>query len=90
VWRPRRSSTPSNGIHVEVRFHAELTRFAPGGQAQVHAALPSGARVQDLLARYPPLDQRRLVVGLNGELAKGDAELHDGDRVDLLTAMAGG
>ena len=92
LWAPprRRSSTPNSEIHVAVRFHAELARFAPGGAALLDQALPSGARVQDLLARYPPLTQRRVVIGLNGELATPQAELHDGDHVDLLTAMSGG
>jgi molybdopterin converting factor small subunit len=46
--------------------------------------------VADLLERYPPLSQRRIVIGLNGELANRDTELHDGDHIDLLTAMSGG
>jgi len=77
-------------IRVAVRFHAELQRFAPNGSASLEAALPPGSRVEDLLARYPPLATRRIVIGLNGELAQPTAELHDGDHVDLLTAMSGG
>ena len=73
-----------------MRFHAELARYAPDSRGQVDESLPSGARVQDLLARYPPLAKRRIVVGVNGQLAAPDAELHDGDHIDLLTAMSGG
>jgi sulfur carrier protein ThiS len=33
---------------------------------------------------------RRLIVGRNGELASADTRLTDGDRLDVLTPMAGG
>ena len=77
-------------IQVGVHFHAELTRFAPDQARQVRASLAAGALVRDLLRTFKPLDEQRVVVGLNGALASLDAELHDGDRVDLLTPMAGG
>jgi molybdopterin converting factor small subunit len=77
-------------IRVDVRFHAELARFAPHGSQQASAELPDCARVADLLARYPALEQRRIVIGVNGELATTETELHDGDAVDLLTPMSGG
>jgi molybdopterin converting factor small subunit len=77
-------------IHVGVHFHAELTRFAPQQARQVRASLAAGSLVRDLLRAFKPLDQQRVVVGLNGELATLESELHDGDRVDLLTPMAGG
>ena len=77
-------------IQVRVHFHAELTRYAPDQARQHFAALAPGSLVRDLLRQYPPLEVQRVVVGLNGVLATPEAELHDGDRVDLLTPMAGG
>jgi sulfur carrier protein ThiS len=77
-------------MRVAVRFHAELVRYAPDGAARTVASLPHRARVADLLAAYPALAQRRLVVGVNGELATPETELREGDRVDLLTPMSGG
>jgi molybdopterin converting factor small subunit len=77
-------------MRVAVRFHAELARFAPEGAARTFASLSEASRVTDLLAMYPALAQRRIVIGVNGQLASADAELHDGDAVDLLTQMSGG
>jgi len=77
-------------IRVAVRFHAELARFAPHGSQRASAELPDGARAADLVARYPALAQRRIVIGVNGELATAETVLHDGDSVDLLTPMSGG
>jgi molybdopterin converting factor small subunit len=77
-------------MRVEVRFHAELLRVAPDGLARASVALADGARVSELLAAYPVLAGRRIVVGVNGELARPETELHDGDSVDLLTPMSGG
>jgi molybdopterin converting factor small subunit len=78
------------GIQVLVRFHAELARFAPDAGRQARLSLAAGATVGELVAAYPALGQRRIVVGLNGELASPETVLHDGDRVDLLTPMSGG
>lgn len=77
-------------ITVRLRLFAELRRFAPDGREEQVVRLPAGSRVADAIAHFGVRPQERLIIGLNGALAEPDAELHDGDEVTLVTAMAGG
>ena len=77
-------------MRVEVRLHAELLRYAPDGVGRSSLTLRDGAPVSELLASFAALAERRVVVGVNGELAKPETELREGDVVDLLTPMSGG
>jgi len=77
-------------ITVRLRLFAELRRFAPDGREEQVVRLPAGSRVADAIAHFGVRPQARLIIGLNGALAEPDAELHDGDEVTLVTAMAGG
>ena len=78
------------GIHVTVRAHAELARRLAPRAATFSLSLPPGASVRDLVRVLALGDVRSLVVGVNGTAAPGDKVLRDGDRVDLVTPMAGG
>ena len=77
-------------MQVEVHLHAELARLAPEHRGVLTLDVPEGARVSDLLKQFALTTQRRVIVGVNGEAAHLDQELHDGARIDLLTPMAGG
>jgi len=77
-------------VRVEVHLHAELARLAPDRRGVLTLDLPEGARVADVLQRLALGEQRRLIVGLNGEATQLEQVLPDGARIDLLTPMAGG
>lgn len=52
--------------------------------------VPSGSTVADVLGRFELPPRRRIIVGLNGAAAAQETVLRDGDRLDLVTPMAGG
>ncbi|MBX5492575.1 MAG: MoaD/ThiS family protein [Chloroflexi bacterium] len=52
--------------------------------------LPRDARVADALAAVGVTAADECIAGLNGELARGDTPLHDGDTLSLYHPMAGG
>lgn len=82
------SSAP---VRLRVALYADLRRFLPKG---VHGAfpveLPAGATVASLLEALAIPDQDSITVGLNGELAARDAELHDSDDITMFSPMEGG
>ena len=77
-------------MQVTVRAHAELARRLAPRSASFSLSLPPGACVRDLVHALALGDVPSLVVGVNGTAVKDDARLRDGDRVDLVTPMAGG
>jgi sulfur carrier protein ThiS len=77
-------------MRIEVHLHAELARLAPDKRGVLTLDVPEGAHVADLLEQLSLGTQPRIIIGLNGEVARLDQELLDGARIDLLTPMAGG
>ncbi len=79
-------------MQIEVKLQASLRKFAPpGADSEFAIDLPGGSTIQgvfDLLkidAKYRP------VIFLNGDTATSrEVVLHEGDRVHLMPAMAGG
>ena len=77
-------------MRVEVHLHAKLARQAPEQVGALRLDMPVGARVGDVLDHFALGRERRIIVGVNGELATLEQELVEGARIDLLTPMAGG
>lgn len=78
-------------MKVDVHLHADLARLAPdASRGRISVDLPSAADVSVLLRALGVPEKRRIIVGVNDALAQADSELHDGDRVDVMTPMAGG
>src|SRR5918911_2022328 len=77
-------------MKVAVRFYAELARRLNGGQRERTVELAEGSTVGDLLGLLKVPLENGLIVGLNGSLAHRAANLHDGDELELMTAMEGG
>ena len=81
-------------MDVIVRYHALLRERT--GRAEEPCALPAGATVAAVLARfagrYPTLAGLgpSLRAAVNDEFAAPDALLRDGDIVDLLPPFGGG
>ncbi len=80
----------SSGVRVTVHAHAELARLVGTDSAKSVVVLPDGATVRDLVARLRLAAVPSLVVGVNGAAAQADTVLKSGDRIDLVTPMAGG
>ncbi|MGD9933569.1 MAG: MoaD/ThiS family protein [Dehalococcoidia bacterium] len=82
---------PLPPVRLRVALHADLRRFLPQG---VNGAFPvelrTGATVSDLLEALGIPDRETITVGLNGELAKRDSELHDSDDITMFSPMEGG
>jgi sulfur carrier protein ThiS len=77
-------------MRVRVLLFGELRRLLPRGQEELWVELPADARVADALAAVGVTPADECIAGLNGELARGDAPLHDGDTLSLYHPMAGG
>jgi sulfur carrier protein ThiS len=83
--------TPGETIELRVALQADLRRYMAKGETGpkvVH--LRSGATVADLLAELGIPDAETVTVGVDGELAQKDAELHDGADVTMFSPMEGG
>ena len=78
-------------IGVTVTFFADLRRFLPrGADGPQRYTVPAGARVADLLGQIGIPDDAEITIGVDGEVAERDAELHEGADVMLLSPMEGG
>jgi len=78
-------------IDVRVRLFADLRRHLPRGQdGPISYTLRSGATVADLLAAIGIPADGEVTVGLNGDLAQRETELHEGDELLLFSPMEGG
>ena len=76
---------------VEVHFHAELTRIAPDRGGVLRLEIAEGTRVADLLERLAvDRAERRIIIGVDGQIVTPEQVLAEGARIDLLTPMAGG
>lgn len=68
--------------------HAILRKLVEG-EDPIDLALPIGATVGDVpdALSFPEME---LVFSLNGKIAAGQDVLKDGDRLDIIPAIAGG
>ena len=75
-------------IVVCVVPHAILRKLVKG-EGPIDLSLPAGATVGDVpeALGFP---QMELVFSLNGQIAAGQDLLKDGDRLDIIPAIAGG
>ncbi len=74
-------------MEVEVRLFATLREGRPGRQK---LEVPEGSTVADIL-RQLGIDAREApILLLNGQTARGDSPLKDGDTVSLFPLIAGG
>jgi molybdopterin synthase catalytic subunit len=77
-------------MRVRVRLFAQLRERA-GGRSELELDLPEGARVRDALAAVDELAAGLpLVMAVNREYAREDAELHAGDELALVPPVSGG
>ncbi len=74
-------------MRVHVTLKGSLAERLPGGAGEVH--LPEGATVASLERVVGPAAPRCVVV-VNGAVARPDAPLSEGDRVQVFPPMAGG
>lgn len=77
---------------VRVSLFGDVNRHLHGRDRDHQQELPSGATVNDLMTALGIAEgsEPELTIAVNGELAKRDAPLADGDRVMLVTPMEGG
>jgi len=78
-------------IHIDVRLFTIL-RHRADGQIRDRFALeaPAGATVADILRELDVPDDLPIVISVNDEQADPSTGLNDGDRVELIPAVAGG
>jgi len=81
---------PLEEIRVTVRLHAELERLSPDRSGIIELTLPARSTVAELFRRFDLAGREAVIAAVNGELARKDSGLKDGDRVDLVTPMLGG
>lgn len=75
-------------MKIDVRLHAVLRDLLPGGRGEVELA---GQTVKDLLDTLGIDEELRELITVNGEqIADQLQELHDGDKVEVFPAVAGG
>jgi molybdopterin converting factor small subunit len=82
---------------VKVRLFGMLKTLV-SGVSELDIALPSGARVKDLVealdAQYPELGklllQKKVLVSVNQDIAHWDTALFEQDEIALLPPFAGG
>jgi sulfur carrier protein ThiS len=79
-------------MNVSVHLHTILQRQTPEGLVrQLKLSVPAQSNISDLLTQLEidfPLDSLLLVV--NGRLVEEDHVLQEGDKINLMPAIAGG
>ncbi|MBI4926483.1 MAG: MoaD/ThiS family protein [Anaerolineae bacterium] len=77
---------------MHVHFHTLLQQVTPQGRrTHLDMHLPAGATVGDALARLAlTYDPEALALVVNRREVEPDHPLQDGDRLDLIPAIAGG
>jgi sulfur carrier protein ThiS len=78
-------------IRLEVRLFTIL-RHRPDGQirGRLSLELQGGSTVADVLRELDVPDDLPIVISVNEEQSDPSTVLHDGDRVELIPAVAGG
>jgi len=84
-------------VMVTVRLFGQLKTLT-NNQSELGIALAGGRQVKDLLAvlndEYPKIgeliQQRKVLVSVNQEIAHPDTDIKDGDEIALLPPFAGG
>ena len=77
-------------MQVRVSLHGDVHRFLKGRPDPCHVELTSGATIDDVLQQLGVDYQGHLTFGVNGELARRDTPLSDGDEILVMTPMEGG
>jgi molybdopterin converting factor small subunit len=78
-------------IDVRVRLFADLRRFLPRGyDGPLSYTLHAGATVDELLSAVGIAADAEVTAGLNGDLAKRQTILSNGDEIVLFSPMEGG
>ena len=81
----------SADIEVRVALHADLRKYFDRSQVGPKTMrLPSGSKVEDLLALLGVEDRENVTVGVNGELAQHTAVLNNHDDIIMFSPMEGG
>ncbi len=78
-------------IRVDVRLYSIL-RHRPDGriQGQMSLQLEDGATVADVLNALGVADDIPLLISVNDEQVERSAAVEDGDKIELIPAVAGG
>ena len=79
-------------LTVTVRLHTILQRQLPSGQKpDFQIDLPAGATVGDVLDKLGiTLDPSALILVIQHKVVDPEADLVDGDRLDIFPAISGG
>jgi molybdopterin converting factor small subunit len=77
-------------VKVRVSLHGDVHRYRHGRPDPFVEELSDGATVAELVDRIGIDPAMTITVGVNGELGRREAVLHDGDEVLILTPMEGG
>ena len=81
-------------MRVTVRLFARLRDIA--GAAEMPREIPSGATIgtvwKQLAGEFPGLAvyERSMSSALNADYARMDAEVHDGDEIEIVNFVGGG
>lgn len=80
-------------MQITIRLLASYRQYLPeesDAQASYPFEIPSGARVNDVLAELPIPEEDYFTFLVNGRHARRDSVLHDGDVVSVFPAVGGG
>lgn len=77
---------------VRLLFFGATADITGKRQLELYVDAPMSASdlLQDIVADYPALHERRLLFSINEDYAAADAILNDGDEVAIFTAVSGG
>ena len=79
-------------MRVEVRFYANLSRYATGGTKDETVTLETatGSTVANVLRQIGVPDDVETTVLIDGRHAQPDSLVGDGDHLDVFPPMSGG
>jgi molybdopterin converting factor small subunit len=77
-------------MRVNVELQAHLDQYAPDGEPRFQRDLSEGASVGQLIRSLGMPEEMACVIIVNDTSTGPEQTLHEGDRVNLIPALAGG
>jgi Molybdopterin converting factor, small subunit len=85
-------SSDQKSVKVSVLFFGATADAV--GEREIEINFPektkAGEAFREILARFPSLENHKLLFAVNQEYAKGDETICDGDELAVFTAVSGG
>ena len=92
MWPPCYTPTEDDTLMIKVKVFPSLAKRSKSGLTELELAHENGLKAGDIVQRegFTGPEAEAILLIVNGQQAAPDTPLADGDRVELMLAIAGG